>query len=184
MSTVSVCIPTYNCARYVGHAIQSILDQTLSDFEFIVIDNCSTDGTAAIIEAFQSSRIRYIRNETNIGMVRNWNKCIEASSGDYIIIFHADDYADPYLIENEKGILDENPHVGFVHTRAHVVDENDKPLFFHEPYVKDHMIDGVKTFKDLLLANIYLAPTVMARKECYEKVGTFDTSFAFACDST
>ena len=64
---VSVCIPVYNCERYIGEAIQSVLDQTLADFELIVCDDCSTDGTLKAVEGCRDPRIRIFRNDANIG---------------------------------------------------------------------------------------------------------------------
>jgi len=84
--TVSVCIPVYNGSAYIAESIESVLGQTYKDLCIIILDNCSTDGTADIIRKFKDSRIRYIRNEKNIGLVKNHNRCIELCETKYLNI--------------------------------------------------------------------------------------------------
>lgn len=88
---MSICIPTYNRAKYVGEAIQSVLSQTFQDYEIIVIDNCSDDHTKEVIDSLQDSRIRFIRNDWNIGSNKNINRSMAESSGKYMKILHSDD---------------------------------------------------------------------------------------------
>lgn len=94
MPKFSIIIPTYNRAGYLDEAISSVLKQSYEDFEVIVSDNCSTDGTRAVVgEYLADPRIRYFRNDQNIGMVPNWHKAVfERSSGEWFIIMSDDDY--------------------------------------------------------------------------------------------
>ena len=91
----SVCIPTYNMDKYIGESIKSVLLQTFSDFELIIQDNCSTDGTEKIVKSFKDSRIRYQKNDKNYGMYENINRACKASSGKYIKLHCADDLMSP-----------------------------------------------------------------------------------------
>ena len=88
---VTVAIPTYNRAHYLPEAIESVLAQTFQDFELLILDNASTDNTPELVKSFKDERIRYVRNQTNIGMFGNCNKALELARGEYVIIFHDDD---------------------------------------------------------------------------------------------
>lgn len=88
---MSICIPTYNRAEYVGETIQSVLNQTFQDYEMIVIDNGSDDDTEEVVNSFKDPRIHFFRNHWNVGPNRNINRCIAESSGAYIKILHSDD---------------------------------------------------------------------------------------------
>lgn len=91
---VSVCIPVYNSEVFLGQAIESVLSQSFSDFELLVVDDASSDDSAKIALSYaqNDSRIRFSRNEQNIGMVANWNHCLSLSKGEYIRYLFCDDF--------------------------------------------------------------------------------------------
>lgn len=124
MVKVSVCIPTYNRSHYLTYAVNTVLDQTYSDFELIICDDASPDNTSEVVAGFQDSRIRYIRHEKNIGRSRNMRSGFEASKGDYFIKFDDDDALTPEFLEKTVNILDKNPQVDFVCTNHWVIDKN------------------------------------------------------------
>jgi glycosyltransferase domain-containing protein len=124
MPKVTVAIPTYNRAHYLKEAIESVLNQTYTDYELLVVDNASTDNTEEVVKSFNDKRIKYIKNETNIGMVNNWNKCIDLAKGEYLIIFHDDDIMKPELLEKEVEILDNNEDVILVGCNKEYIDSN------------------------------------------------------------
>ena len=99
MSKVSICIPSYNCGAFVGKTIQSVLGQTYQDFEIIIVDDCSTDNSEEVVRSFKDPRIRFFKNEKNLGMVPNTNKALKLARGELIGILHPDDYYDPKMIE-------------------------------------------------------------------------------------
>ena len=111
MPKISVCIPTYNYGRFVGAAIESVLVQSRTDFEVIVSDNASTDQTRAVVEALacRDRRIRYLCNDRNLGMVANWNRCLELASGEYVKFLCADDLLEPDALGRLGRLLDEHP---------------------------------------------------------------------------
>jgi glycosyltransferase involved in cell wall biosynthesis len=78
---ITVAMPVYNGEGYVNLAIQSVLDQTYSDFELLIVNNCSTDGTLEVVKAFSDPRTRLHINSSNLGMVGNWNRSIELATG-------------------------------------------------------------------------------------------------------
>jgi glycosyltransferase involved in cell wall biosynthesis len=108
---VSLGIPVYNGERFVATAIQSALDQTFSDFELIICENAYTDQTAEICEEFacKDSRIRYIRQEINIGAKANFNRVFEYARGEYFKWIAADDVCGPRYLELTVTALDQDP---------------------------------------------------------------------------
>lgn len=98
---VSVCIPTYNGGKYIRECIESILVQTYSDFEILIVDDKSSDETIEVVEEFakRDKRIRIVRNQQNLGLVKNWNRCVELSEGEWIKFLFQDDLLAPDCIE-------------------------------------------------------------------------------------
>lgn len=126
MPKVSVLIPTYNCAKYIGQAIQSVLDQTFADFEIIISDNASTDNTEEVVGDFKDQRIKYIRNNENIGFTSNVYKLLEMGKGEYGTILCADDfYGDNDLLARMVRLLETYEDVSFVHTGCLLLKEID-----------------------------------------------------------
>jgi glycosyltransferase involved in cell wall biosynthesis len=112
---VSVLIPTYNYGRYLEEALSSVLNQTFSDFEVVIVDNCSTDNTRKVVSAYESDpRVHYYRNDSNIGMVPNFNKSLSYAKGEYIKFLLADDRLHPKQLETFVEILDNYPTVSLV----------------------------------------------------------------------
>ena len=112
---VSVLIPTYNYAHFLDETIQSVLDQTFIDFELVIVDNCSTDNTDEVVKKYLAdTRVSFYRNETNIGLVGNWNKCLDYAKGEYIKYLCADDKFRPELLEKFVAIMDQNPGVSIM----------------------------------------------------------------------
>lgn len=113
---VSVLIPAYNYAHYLSEAIDSVLAQTYSDFELIIVDNCSTDNTEEIVNEYKKNdnRVKFVRNNENIGMYRNYNQALLLATGDYIKFLNADDKFESTLLEKFVAIFDNNPTVSIV----------------------------------------------------------------------
>ncbi len=101
MPAISVVMPVYNTKEYVGKAIQSILDQTFSDFEFLIIDNGSTDGSGDVIARYAQadSRIRVIHNEKNVFIAEARNRALELVQGEYLNLIDSDDWVLPDMLE-------------------------------------------------------------------------------------
>ena len=95
MPRVSVCIPTYNTARYLLDAIEGVLRQTFADFELIVVENASTDDTPALCRRIADHRLRSVRFEELVGQAVNWTRCLRLATAEYVVLLHADDRLDP-----------------------------------------------------------------------------------------
>lgn len=123
---VTIGIPTYNRASgYLKDALRSTINQTYPNIEIIVSDNCSTDNTESVVKSFLDSRIKYFKQEQNIGANNNFNFCLEKSQGDYFLLLHDDDLIDADFVEICMNSLG-NAQVGIIRTGTRVIDENGK----------------------------------------------------------
>jgi glycosyltransferase involved in cell wall biosynthesis len=113
---LSVLTSVYNGAPYLRQSVQSILDQTFDDFEFVIIDDASRDRTPEILDRFRDPRIVRLRNERNLGLARSLNRGLEAARGQYIARHDADDWSHPQRLGEQAAYLDARPHVGVVAT--------------------------------------------------------------------
>ena len=183
---VSVCIPTYNRAKFLRCAIESVLAQTLESFELIVSDNASEDETGALVKSFSDKRIRYVRNPRNVGHRENWNQCLRLAQGNYIAILPDDDLMLPENLARKVAVLVHNPQVGLVHSKYHLIDEEGRIIrsdtnWGHGP---DRATDGLDNREELLTAflNTINLPTVLFRRACFERLGAFSYQIKLAFD--
>ncbi len=185
---ISVCIPVYNGSDYIADSIRSVLAQTYEDFNLIVCDNCSTDGTEDVVRNFKDSRLTYVRNDKNLGLVGNHNRCLQIANGKYVYFLHHDDIMLPDNLELKISILDEHPNVGLVHSDVLFIDENGDQLDITKFDAKtDYIEDGIKAFEKYILAMPvgarFFIGSVLARRHCYEKLGGFNLSLPNVMDS-
>lgn len=128
---VSVCMPTYNYARYLSEAIESVLAQDFSDFELLVIDDCSTDNTRDVVQAYAAadSRVVFSVNEKNLGMVENWNLCLARARGEYVRFLFGDDIlARPDALGSMVACLDSDREVSLVGSPRNLIDDDSRFL--------------------------------------------------------
>jgi len=122
---VSIGLPVYNGERFLTETLDSLLAQTFENFELVISDNASTDRTQEICEdyAAKDRRIRYYRNDQNLGAVRNYNRVFELSTGKYFKWAAHDDLCAPVLIKRCVEVLDGEPSVVICYARANIIDE-------------------------------------------------------------
>ena len=144
MAVVSVCIPTFNYARFLPDAIASVSRQTFGDFELIVIDNGSTDGTDRVVAGFarREPRLRYFQNARNLGMCGNFNRALELASGEYVKILCADDWLAPSALERSVAALAQHPQGALVTTGRLLVSEAREPLGVERYCGKARVVSG------------------------------------------
>jgi glycosyltransferase involved in cell wall biosynthesis len=123
---VSVCIPTYGRAKFLGRVIQSILRQTYEHFELIVVDDHSPDDTADVAGAISDPRYTFIRNETNLGVPANYNRLFALATGEFVVLVEDHDLLDPTYLEKVVQVFNRNPAVGFVGTGLETIDDDDR----------------------------------------------------------
>jgi glycosyltransferase involved in cell wall biosynthesis len=124
--TVSVVVPNYNHAKYLPQRMESILRQTYSDFEIIILDDASSDDSLAVIQNYLSiPEVRFVPNAQNSGTTfAQWNKGVDLARGKYVWIAESDDFAEPDLLGNLVPILHKNPEVGIAYGQSRMVDQN------------------------------------------------------------
>lgn len=168
--TVSIIIPTFNREKFIGAAIESILEQTYQDFEIIVVDDGSTDGTADIVKLFPTDKLKYIY-QMNHGRSNARNHALKIATGRYITFLDSDDLYLPNKLELQVGYLDTHPDVGMVYTSAYCMDENGNSINHrYDAEVSGWIYQEIAFFRPVTIT----LPTVMARSEVFDKVGGFD----------
>lgn len=184
---ISVCIPVYNGAPFIADAINSVLNQTFTDFELLIIDNGSTDNTVEITNGYTDKRILVIQNESNIGLIANWNKAIQAARGKYIKILPADDflYAHCLLLECDVLEKDTEEKISLVCGRRNIISHNGKILFNRGFSKKEQQLNGIKAINKLISSGgniIGEAGAVLFRKEITKKTGVFNSDIFYVLD--
>jgi glycosyltransferase involved in cell wall biosynthesis len=178
---VSVLIPAYNYAQYLPDAIESVLSQTFTDFELIVVDNCSTDNTEDVVNNYaqNDARVTFIRNKENIGMYRNYNQALLYASGDYIKFLNADDKFEPTLLEKFVDVLDNEPTISVVTSHRQYFDS--KTDILKTPFIGT--IDAETAILSSLKKYNWIGEptTVMFRRENLN-LGLFDISLLMFAD--
>jgi glycosyltransferase involved in cell wall biosynthesis len=131
--TLSVIVPNYNHARFLPECLESVLAQSYRPAEIIVIDDCSTDDSVQVIEAFvrREPRLRLVRNERNRGVVYSCNRLVELASGDFVYSLGADDKILPGLFERSMALLAEHPQAGLACALVRRIDEAGRDLGLH-----------------------------------------------------
>ncbi len=166
---VSVVMPVYNGERYLREAVESILNQTFSDFEFIIIDDGSSDISADIVRSFRDERIRFNQQE-NQGLAATLNRGIEVARGEYIARQDQDDISLPERLAKQVKYLDSHPECGMVGTWAEIYLEEKKTERAHR-----HPSDNITLQYELLFNNPFVHSSMMLRKSALEQVGRYST---------
>lgn len=180
---VTIAIPTYNRAQLLKVTIESVLAQDYSDFGVVVLDNASSDDTQTLVRSFadRDRRVTYIRNETNIGMLGNWNRAIEVNSSPYLSLFHDDDVMLPGFISESVLALDAHPRAAFSFTLTRHVDFNGTPLYqLDAGNVPEGVIAGLDYLKLSVSGRRFFIQTssVLMRAQALAVVGSFDSPHA------
>lgn len=129
MAVVSVLMPVYNASGYLAEAIESVVSQTFTDWEFIIVDDGSTDGSDTIIKKYakEDKKIKYYRNEQNLGVIKTLNRGISLCSGKYIARMDADDICVSERLEMQYNFLEKNTGVALCGTYAMIINEEGRP---------------------------------------------------------
>lgn len=179
---VSVVMAAYNHEKYVSHAIESVLAQTFPDFEFIIIDDGSDDGTPDVIQKFNDPRIRAEFSTQNCGAIFTKNRCLDMARGAYVAILNSDDAFLPDKLERQVKLLNENPKYGVVLSDASIIDDNGKPFtdkehFYHGIFSQPNRgrYEWLRHF--FYHGNCLCIPSALIRRECYDTVGRPDSRY-------
>ena len=169
---ISVIMPTLDRARYIGQAIDSVLAQSRADFELIIVDDGSTDGTAELVAGIPDPRLRYIRQETR-GIAAAMNTGLSAARGRYIARLDSDDLWLPRFLETLADLLDCAADVDIAYARGQVMDAGGHLL--------DHIHGGPMRFpgdalRSMVFDDFTCNIALLARRTCIDRVGGYDES--------
>lgn len=179
---VTICIPTYNRVDYLELMLESISKQSYKNIEVIIGDNASTDNSEAVIKSFVDRfGFQYIKNETNLGSHNNVNNLITKAAGELIAIYHDDDIYEPVIVEECVNIFNQYSSVGLVGTMKRNMDSDgnlSKQSDYLQKCIKSFNKE-VYSFHNTLLGmlkscaegHFFVTPTIMVRREAYEKLG-------------
>ena len=174
---VSVVTSVYNGARYLEESVSSILGQTFTDFEFLIVDDGSTDETPALLRTCSDPRARVIRNERNVGVSHSVNRALESARGRYVARHDADDVSVPSRIARQVAFLNEHPEIGVVGAQMEWIDETDRPLEMPDAPLEHSLIAWEMVFRCPLFQ-----PTVLIRKSVLDAPGAYDPTLVVAHD--
>lgn len=159
---VSVIMPVYNASEFIRASVESILDQSYSDIELILINDGSSDNSLEILKSYNDKRIKLINNESNKGLIDSLNEGISHSSGKYIARMDADDISHFNRIKKQVELLEKNQEADIVATHTN----GTKKTLYHTRYLNSEEIRS-----RLLFDNIFPHPTVMFRKDLFDRTG-------------
>jgi glycosyltransferase involved in cell wall biosynthesis len=183
MTKFSIVIPSYNHAQFIRKAVYSVLTQTLTDLELIVVDDGSMDDTLAVLSTISDSRLTVI-SQSNQGAHAAINRGLKEAKGDYLSILNSDDFYHTQRLEKSLAVLDGNPQIGIVSSYIQIVDENDKNLGIKHgykdcpPWLLENPERSFRADNDLkaaLLTENYLSTTsnLVFPRPWLERVGEF-----------
>jgi glycosyltransferase involved in cell wall biosynthesis len=170
---ISVCIPVRNGGAFLPSAVESILEQSFSDFELIIIDNCSTDGTVEWIEAkiAKAPNVRFYKNPTNLGLVGNFNACLARAQGHYVKFLCADDLLLPGCLQRMADALDADHTVTLAVGGRMLIDESGKRINTKRYADKDITVPGTEAINRCIFGKNYFGEpsAVMFRRSAAQR---------------
>ena len=157
---VSIVMPSYNTEAYISDSINSILAQTHTDWELIIVDDCSTDHTEEIVAGFCDPRIRFIKNETNSGAAISRNRALREAKGKWVAFLDSDDIWLPEKLERQLSLAEETGAL-FLYTGAACINEHSQKTG------REFSVPRVVTYRSLLYSTDIICSTVVMRKEFF-----------------
>jgi glycosyltransferase involved in cell wall biosynthesis len=182
---VSVCIPCFNGEQCISNTIQNVLNQTLTDFELIIVNDSSKDLTEEVILGFKDTRIKYYKNDKNLGMVKNWNKALSLANGEFIKLLCMDDLIAEDCLQSQAEALLNNSSVVVVTSNTNVIDSNNNVLMTRKNFKAEGVYDSPAVAKKSLALgqNLFGEPSVvMYRKDVLSFIDPYDEDFWYAPD--
>ena len=174
---VTVLMSAYNAEKFVREAVESVLCQSFSDFEFLVFDDASNDSTAAILSSFSDPRLKVIRNEHNLGLTVNLAKGMEKARGEFVVRMDADDVCLPDRIERQVAFLRAHPEVGLAGCAAVFYGEGLKDFTAHQSARHEDLQC------ELFFGYALFHPSVILRKSSFDANGlNYDPHFTCSQD--
>ena len=165
---ISVIMPAYNAALYIKEAITSILNQSFTDFEFLIINDGSTDDTLKIINSFNDNRIIVVNNPGNLGIIQTRNIGLKLAKGKYIAMMDSDDISLPFRLEKQNTYLDNNPQVAVIASKLVLIDSKGE---IQSVWSEDYYVSSrLQISSTLPITNCIGQPTVLMRAEIVKEI--------------
>lgn len=183
--TVSFVVPCYNLAHLLAECVHSILRQSYTNFEVLIMDDCSPDHTQEVAQSFTDRRVRYVRHEKNLGNIRNYNSGIGLSRGDYIWLISADDRLRcEYVLDRYVAVMEAHPQVGYVFCPVVALENGQETGVMpnYSPFRANVVMRGRDFLERLLQGCCVAAPSAMVRRACYENISLFPQHMPYAGD--
>lgn len=171
MSKVSIILPTYNRRHIIKKAINSVLTQTYTDFELIIVDDCSTDATDLMIEEYKERRIKYVRNDHNLGPSASRNRGADIADGDYIAFIDSDTEWIADKLEKQMNLITSEKRVGMVYSPIFKIGETSR--FVYPPEDIPFALKSGDIFYSLLQIPLVDTPTMLIPRMVWEEMGGF-----------
>jgi hypothetical protein len=183
---LSVTVLNYNYARFLSGCLESILSQSYTDFEVLVIDDCSTDDSLRVIDPYlRDPRVRLISHAKNSGFVSSLIEGVEASSAPFLTVISADDLVlNRSAFEQQMRLLDSHPTTSFCYASWTYVNMEAKPVGDVAPFSEDHVWSGEREFREFCTRFYVLHTGTIIRRSAYEAVGGYDSSIRYTLDNT
>jgi len=184
---VSVCIPTYNAARHIRQTVQSVLNQTFTDFELVICDDASTDDTLKILSEFSDPRIRILPSATNTGLAPNWNRSVENCRAPYVKLLCQDDLIYPTCLEKQLAILSNPAHtdIALVSARRDIIDNTGRIRARGRALWPTGRVRGPLAIKRIVRSGtnpLGEPAAVMFRAEAFHRAGGFRDDHPYMID--
>ncbi|HEY8781554.1 MAG TPA: glycosyltransferase [Mucilaginibacter sp.] len=171
MAALTVLMPVYNSERFLAEAIDSILNQTFADFEFLIIDDCSTDNSVSIIKSYSDRRIRFYQNQINLGISPTLNKGIELAKTELIARMDSDDVSYPERLQKQYDFIAANPDGALYSCWVRVIDQENQFIRF------DDFNSNYYYYNLTFICWIY-HPTIIFTKTAVQEVGMYSVPYS------
>jgi glycosyltransferase involved in cell wall biosynthesis len=185
---VSICIPVYRGVRHLGLAIDTVLQQSYTDFELLIIDDNSPDDIAGIVNSYQDSRIRFLCNAENFGAEGNWNRCLQEARGRYFKLLPMDDLLAPDCLEKQLKVLEQDAEqrIALVFCARSIINDQGQVIMKKKyPFGKQGVVSGIALIRQSfwLGTNLIGEPgAILFRRSLAGKVGWFDADQPYVID--
>jgi glycosyltransferase involved in cell wall biosynthesis len=176
MPHISVTIPTYNRGHLIGRTIESVLQQEFDDYDLMVVDDASSDNTVKIVSELSRNdrRIRLAVNDCNLGLTRNWNRCLDLAQGPLVQVLLSDDLIDPDYLKIVSERFESYPETGFVAASCRYIDAQDNVIHAGNPISPCYVEAGDEAVSWFLSNGFPHVSSIVMRRQCYEELGKFD----------
>ncbi|MFA5156198.1 MAG: glycosyltransferase [Candidatus Omnitrophota bacterium] len=182
---ITICIPTFNRCNLLKKALLSVAHQTVKPWETVVVDNCSDDDTEKVVREFAG--VKYFRNETNLEMMDNWNRCIELATGEFIALLHSDDLISPDWHEQWLAMIQKNnkPEIGAYFSATFTIDMEENAKIIYRVFYRETLLKPAEGFRKLWKRNMCSLPAsaaIIYRKAIFNALGKFNKSYSTEAD--